>query len=407
MCNSLWDIPLNTSDIEQSILNIENKTRSNPLTWKGQFSPQFIEAMLSTYANKEDAVLDPFVGSGTVLYEAAKIGLHSIGVEINPAAFLLAQTYLFCQVDYNQRNALLNQAEKLFITALNDNSNPKWSLLKALENSPNNFIEILLNTLIILSDFYKNPSVDKVIGVWTKLKNVIYELPFTDANISVINSDARQIPVKDNSVDIVITSPPYINVFNYHQQYRQSAEYLGWNLLSVAKSEIGSNRKHRGNRFLTVIQYCLDLSQIITEIKRVCKPNSRIVFVMGRESTVRGTTFKNGEIMALLGIRCGKIKIINRQERVFLNRFGISIKEDIIHFQNNKQEDEGNIEEKSRLTALEILEKAIDTAPEESISDIEDAIKKIHLVKPSPIFKIEQSKMQIGGYHNDISNATS
>lgn len=407
MCNSLWDIPLNTSDIEQSILNIENKTRSNPLTWKGQFSPQFIEAMLSTYANKEDAVLDPFVGSGTVLYEAAKIGLHSIGVEINPAAFLLAQTYLFCQVDYNQRNALLNQAEKLFITALNDNSNPKWSLLKALENSPNNFIEILLNTLIILSDFYKNPSVDKVIGVWTKLKNVIYELPFTDANISVINSDARQIPVKDNSVDIVITSPPYINVFNYHQQYRQSAEYLGWNLLSVAKSEIGSNRKHRGNRFLTVIQYCLDLSQIITEIKRVCKPNSRIVFVMGRESTVRGTTFKNGEIMALLGIRCGKIKIINRQERVFLNRFGISIKEDIIHFQNSKQEDEGNIEEKSRLTALEILEKAIDTAPEESISDIEDAIKKIHLVKPSPIFKIEQSKMQIGGYHNDISNATS
>lgn len=45
---------------------------------------------------------------------------------------------------------------------------------------------------------------------------------------------------------LVLTSPPYINVYNYHQQYRASAEALGWDLLEVAKTEIGSNRKHPG-----------------------------------------------------------------------------------------------------------------------------------------------------------------
>ncbi len=61
--------------------------------------------------------------------------------------------------------------------------------------------------------------------------------------------------MQENQIDFVITSPPYINVFNYHQNYRQSAEILGWDLLKIAKSEIGSNRANRGNRFYTIIQF--------------------------------------------------------------------------------------------------------------------------------------------------------
>ena len=47
-------------------------------------------------------------------------------------------------------------------------------------------------------------------------------------------------------------------MFNYHQKYRRSVEALDCNILAIARSEIGSNRQNRGNRFLTVIQYCLD-----------------------------------------------------------------------------------------------------------------------------------------------------
>ncbi|HRF93979.1 MAG TPA: hypothetical protein PLZ51_02230, partial [Aggregatilineales bacterium] len=81
-------------------------------------------------------------------------------------------------------------------------------------------------------------------------------MPYSTMPIDVILADARAMPVPQQSIDFVLTSPPYINVLNYHQQYRTSIESFGYNILQIAKSEIGSNRKHRSNRFLTVIQYC-------------------------------------------------------------------------------------------------------------------------------------------------------
>ena len=132
--------------------------------------------------------------------------------------------------------------------------------------------------------------------------------------------------------DLVITSPPYINVHNYHEQYRQSVETLGWRLLRVAQSEIGANRKHRVNRFLTVIQYCLDMTLALSEMARVCKPGARIILVVGRESTVRGISFDNGEIVARAGAECAGLPLLTRQERVFTNRFGERIYEDLLHF---------------------------------------------------------------------------
>jgi adenine-specific DNA methylase len=80
--------PLNKSEIPQSDLNIENKTRSNPLAWNGQFSPQLIQVLLSTYAESGLSIFDPFLGSGTVLLEADRAGLAACGTEINPAAIL-------------------------------------------------------------------------------------------------------------------------------------------------------------------------------------------------------------------------------------------------------------------------------------------------------------------------------
>lgn len=60
-------IPIDKTSISQGELDIDNKTRSNFFAWNGQFSPQFIEALLSHYAHDGDVVIDPFAGSGTTL----------------------------------------------------------------------------------------------------------------------------------------------------------------------------------------------------------------------------------------------------------------------------------------------------------------------------------------------------
>lgn len=81
--------------IPQTKLDIIDKIRSNLFAWRGQFSPQLIEVILSSYCPPNSIILDPFAGSGTVLLEAGFLSFESYGFEINPAAWILGKIYEF------------------------------------------------------------------------------------------------------------------------------------------------------------------------------------------------------------------------------------------------------------------------------------------------------------------------
>jgi len=393
----------NTSELAQESLDIQNKLRSNPLSWSGQFSPQLIQVLLNKYAWPGSIVFDPFLGSGTVLLEAGLAGLSASGTEINPAAIALSQTYRFINVPVALRRLHLNTISQLLQRAfppklplfqLSDQSGPspdaasiKSKLVAMLPTVQECLPRQLLETLIVLLDFGRpDLSTERVFATWKRQSRHIIALPFSEQPIEIYQADARQTPLADSSVDLVVTSPPYINVFNYHQQYRASMEVLNWNLLKVARSEIGANRKHRGNRFLTVIQYCLDLGQTLCEMARICCPNSRLIFIVGRESTVRGISFFNGEIVAEIAHSAAGFDLILRQERVYLNRFGQNILEDILHFSPPTNQLHNVPLARARQIAQKALESASLTAPQETQEDIKSALANIDAVQPSPVF---------------------
>jgi tRNA G10 N-methylase Trm11 len=394
----------NFERVSRSELNIENKSRSNPLPWKGQFSPQLIQVLLHHFADENSIVFDPFLGSGTVLYEAGRAKLTASGTEINPAAVALAQAYHFINVSVADRRVHLRKVETLlqdvipletplFTIGQNviiNSDELKLILIDAIDYASDRWQVQLLETLITLLDFYQpDLSTDKIYTVWHNLKRTVISLPFSKRDIAVFHADARNTPLPDASVNFVITSPPYINVFNYHQQYRASMEALNWNILRVARSEIGSNRKHRGNRFLTVIQYCLDMAQTFQELARVCQPTARIIFVVGRESKVRSTPFGNGEIVAEIATRALGSSLILKQERVFQNRFGNNIYEDILHFTRPVVDQNGaDALDTARQIANEALEAALQIAPDKAKEDIQLALQNIEQVYPSPTFDL-------------------
>src|SRR5690348_828970 len=105
--------PLDTQTIAQDRLNIDNKERSNLFPWNGQFSPQLVEALLQTYATPGSQILDPFLGSGTVLHEAGRCGYPAFGSEINPAAFKMADTYTLINVKPAKRWRAIASVEEL------------------------------------------------------------------------------------------------------------------------------------------------------------------------------------------------------------------------------------------------------------------------------------------------------
>jgi hypothetical protein len=415
------ETPLDTSEIPQSALDIVNKSRSNPLRWNGQFSPQLVQVLLNVYAAPESVLFDPFLGSGTVLLEAGLAGLSASGTEINPAAVTLAKIYRFINVPLELRRVHLREIGTLlrreFLSALPLFQRPgntlgqkpgsqgaeaiKSRLVRLLPAVEERLQYQLLESLVVLLDFYQpNLSTNKIFTVWKNLTRLVLELPFSQQPIKVFHADARKTPLSDSSVDLVLTSPPYINVFNYHQQYRASMEALSWNVLKVARSEIGSNRKHRGNRFLTVIQFCLDLAQTFNEMVRVCRSDSRLIFIVGKESMVRGTPFFNGEIVAEVAHRALGFDLILRQERVFLNRFGQNIFEDILHFLPPSSDPDRLFLAHARRVAQDVLESTHSVPSGEAKEGIESALANIDKVRPSPIFDLAKVCQTSKGVHD-------
>ena len=376
-------------------LNIDTKSRSNLFPWRGQFSPQLVEALLHAYAARGAAVLDPFMGSGTVLVESARLVLPVYGCEINPAALLLARLYEFCNLDGATRRNLLHEAE--LILARECPAGVELPLFRTEAPSPtrngidwvratsDGRVRMLLEAVVVLADGGA-ASDGAYASKWLTIRSIVSCLPFTRTPVRASLGDARSLPLPDNSIDFVLSSPPYINVFNYHHNLRAGIESLGWNPLLVARSEIGANRKFRQNRFLTVVQYCMDMALALAELGRVCRDDARILLILGRESSVHKTAFYNGRILERLATEALGFGLHLTQERAFVNRFGEKIYEDILHLSPLPGlRSRTSIVDDARCIGKDILLKAMERSPRDRRHYLRDAIDRVDQIDASPI----------------------
>ena len=393
---------LDRESIPQGNLDITNRVRTNLLPWAGQFSPQLVEELLVAYGQRAQVVMDPFVGSGTSLVEAARLGKAAWGNDVNPAAVILARVYCLIHMGVSDREAALESLENRLSQVFEPPNGPLFSepgvvassqaeqesaLVRLWSESDTEVSRILAAALVVLCDFHrKDLSADKVHKTWLRLAETVRTLPFSSELVVAYQADARKLPAQSDSVDLVLTSPPYINVHNYHQKFRRSVEALGWNVLTIAPSEIGSNRQNRGNRFITVVQYALDMVLAIREMSRVARPNARLILVLGRESTVRRVPFFNGELVAELAVRGVGLENERRQERQFINRFGSKIREDILHFRaSSDMPDKGFCLAAARAIAGQTLSATRQLTDADTRQGIDDALERIELVSPSPL----------------------
>ena len=380
-------IPIDRVTIAQGELNIDNKTRSNLFAWNGQFSPQFIEALLSHYAKEADMVIDPFAGSGTTLCEAARKGISAYGMELNASAYYMAKTYELANKTMLERKELIEAVEHILST-ISDAGTILPIITCTIQESDSSALSDLLSTLIILIDLFNNElSLSLLNKKWDGLKKIVLDIPFCAAQIKVDMGDARKLKCKSDEATLLITSPPYINVFNYHQKYRRSVEALGYDVLTIAKKEFGSNRKNRGNRLLTVIQYCIDMALSFKEAVRTCRQGARMIYVVGRESNVLGYSFCNSRLIFEIATEIFELPFLLRQERVFKNRFGQLIYEDILHFENAKTKDflsVNDLESTARSIAIKMLSEKAQMYPDsKNIELIFEAIEKAENVNRS------------------------
>ncbi|NPU68532.1 hypothetical protein HL667_26270 [Bradyrhizobium sp. 83012] len=141
--------------------------------------------------------------------------------------------------------------------------------------------------------------------------------------------DARQTEIRAGSIDLILTSPPYLNAIDYMRCSKFSLVWMGSSVGELRKlralsvgSEVGSSLKEDPvtNSFFAklnledlpsrqqglVATYIRDMHRSLSEASRVLVPGGRAIYVVG-ENTVRGVYIQNAKIVQLLAAEVGLI----------------------------------------------------------------------------------------------------
>lgn len=257
-----------------------NLARHRWYYYKEGFSPSLVESAIDTLnLTSSDIIIDPFNGSGTVTLTAAMKGIKSFGFEVNPFTAFIANTKVkdanistfdaVCQdvlvgAKRQKKSPLLT-----FSTFSEDSNKPKWlfnaDILNSFEGGisrlskvdDKNIKDILKLSLIGSAMDNSNARRD---GKCLRYKNNWNELDFDKASFfralekrlqiiredllseseltppNIICGDSRSI-IDHNLTDkfsLCITSPPYLNTFDYTDIYRPEL-FLGQFINSMSE----------------------------------------------------------------------------------------------------------------------------------------------------------------------------
>jgi len=184
-------------------------------------------------------------------------------------------------------------------------------------------------------------------------KNIesITSLPRRDYEPIIHCGDARELPVADSSVDLVVTSPPYANAIDYMRAHKFSLVWLGdkiEDLATLRSTYIGSERTSGTSNELLPLRaeqiisrlaaldaaksrvlrkYYADMHVAISQMFRVLRPNRAVIIVVG-SSTMRGIDVETHLCLAELAQAVGFDIVgvverkIDRDKRMMPARFG-------------------------------------------------------------------------------------
>ena len=115
------------------------------------------------------------------------------------------------------------------------------------------------------------------------------------SNCEVLLSDSQycnQI-LKLNSVDLILTSPPYPNTYDYYLYHKHRMNWLECDVKYSMETEIGSRREYSSLK-KPQEKFSEDLFIIFNSCNDVLKQNGHVVIVMG-DGKIQGKTYEAKE----------------------------------------------------------------------------------------------------------------
>lgn len=339
-------------------------------------------------------VLDPMVGSGTVLAVARANGHRAIGVDLDPLAVLQAGVWTRT-IDPKEVNAkaaeVLDRARVIFKTLSSGQAYPVGSdeetrgfirywfdeyarrqlaalsatIRRVKDQATRDALWCGFSRLIITKSAGASLAMDLshsrphkefdhapvkpfnrfVLAVQTVVSNCPQGVATRVGPLAVVKQgDARRLKIESDSIDLVLTSPPYLNAIDYMRCSKFSLVWMGYNIEQLRKirgESVGTEASSKDaleTPWVPVVikqlklvpklsprdtallaRYVLDMGGALAEVSRVLKRGGRAVYVVG-DSTVRGTFVRNSRIVTAVAERHGLLLRERRSRALPANR---------------------------------------------------------------------------------------
>ncbi len=345
--------------------------------YPAKFFPELPRWLIERYSEQGECVLDPFMGSGTTNLEASLLGRNSIGIDVDLFSRFLAKvkTTPLPNDDLKKSRGLLEAAISAYGTIKPINGIPKFpyrdnwfkpyilqelsyirNAIDALDTAKDirDFFQLCFSSIIrAVSEADNNctrtvvrKSLGKTVKEGAAIKLFLQRLERnTNAMIALINAglsgsimisggdDARHMPsVAANSIDLALTSPPYMNAVDYPRTHQLEMYWLGFasgSLTSLKKQHVGTEavtasdyrtlhktQSRLANLAISKIyeqdqrrayiasKYIQDMQKNMEEVYRVLKPGKRYVVVVGN-NFVRGVQFESWRYLKQIAPKVG------------------------------------------------------------------------------------------------------
>lgn len=353
-----------------------------------KFIPQVPRWAIEKYTKENDLVLDCFAGSGTTLVESVLLNRNALGVDFDKLSQLLCLT----------KTKILSDKEILLIrksleTIFDKSSKSKFTL-PDLHNIEHWFSKETINELSILKlniDKEKNTNIKNFLLVcfasiikkvsnadenspkpyvssrFLKKKYIVKDLfiksvnnylnsfdeykDYKLGNTKIISEDARKIKNKElkNKIDLAVTSPPYINAFDYVRSLRLENAWLNYfgdtNISEIKKKQIGTESISvtvyketiittgiksldsilkkiyliDKKRAYVVYNYFKDMQENIVAVRNLLKNNSHYIIVVG-DSVIREVEVPTHKILIEIAEKNG-FQLENVFSYIIKNRY--------------------------------------------------------------------------------------
>ncbi|MEM3489802.1 MAG: DNA methyltransferase, partial [Nitrososphaerota archaeon] len=216
--------------------------------YKGKFHPQMVRALLNIIRLEPgDTVLDPFVGSGTTALEAQLLGINCIGIDISPLCVLQSKVKT---ESLSVLPLILEQRKEIMKEIGASSSLAKKSIDDIINSISHEKVKnfYMIAKLAAISDnvrrgrefsaaFLRN--VELMISSVLDYVDIIEKLNLRIGNVDIKIGDARALPLENESIDGIITSPPYSIALDYVANDAHAFTELGYNLSEIKETFIG------------------------------------------------------------------------------------------------------------------------------------------------------------------------